>query len=650
MLGTCIRAEFLLAGSLCGFIQECSNVFLNAIHIETGTNFLILSQRSNFKAVCTTTSDKEGQAVVDDMMSKTVLDKYQASVFAFVVGDALGAATEFLSAEEIVSRYGKVEELLGGRYGKIAKGDGTDDTQMLLCVARSLIETEELHLKDIADRFVKWYLDKPIGIGDICQRSISRYYNGGSLEAPYNVLDAGNGGVMRALPAVLRFRRDKRLACFAAVMQSRITHNCKLSDYSCTVYTELLLKALNGDSKEEMERYAKEHPIFYLDEYDGMSGGYVVETMRSIMHCFFSTSSLKEALTLAANLGHDTDTIAALTGGIAGAYYGLAGFPKEWLADMNPYVLEECIAISRKLLRLSDESYEGSFDSLFKFRGVNAHSSDPIREIESGMDLLSKYKAVLLGFSIGDRFQDLNQLWKNRQDDENALIDDMAMEMAFNGEYCGFVEAYATQMMLSVAVSVTKWKRLIPKDISWRLQNIVSGKATFLISALELMRGRELPLVLLYRNDASMLHEAIVKEARIIGDSEIAETAALCYAEVVREALNGKSKEQLKEIISRSSCYASNGSNQNEERGIFSVLRMAFDCFLNTDTMEEAIEQASMNGKGEDAVSALCGGLSGAFYGMGGVPNRWMAHVERNVKTDISNLAEKLLALSLDAA
>ena len=68
-----------------------------------------------------------------------------------------------------------------------------------------------------------------------------------------------------------------------------------------------------------------------LQESDIKSSGYVLDTLEAVVWCFLNTENYKEAVLKAVNLGEDTDTIAALTGGLAGLYYGIDQIPKEWI-------------------------------------------------------------------------------------------------------------------------------------------------------------------------------------------------------------------------------------------------------------------------------------------------------------------------------
>lgn len=285
-----------------------------------------------------------------------VTKPYQASLLAFAVGDALGATTEFCTPAEIRNEYGVHRDIIGGGWLDLEPGQITDDTEMTLCVARSLVEHRGFVLSDVADRFVDWYNSDPVDIGSTCRAGIHRYIKTGKLEAPFDINGAGNGGVMRSLPLALWFAGDREALLHATVAQSRLTHNNPESDLGCCCYADLVAAALGGSDKEELKSIADGYPQFAPEMFDGKSGGYVVETMRSVLHCFFTTDSLEGALIRAANLGGDADTVAALLGGLVGAFYGYDAIPVRWLDMLERGINDECEKLGLRLQHRKDDA------------------------------------------------------------------------------------------------------------------------------------------------------------------------------------------------------------------------------------------------------------------------------------------------------
>ena len=88
----------------------------------------------------------------------------------------------------------------------------------------------------------------------------------------------------------------------------------------------------------------------FADDFEALpeekikSTGYVVDTLEAALWCLLTTESYRECVLKAVNLGGDTDTVAAVAGGLAGALYGIEGIPEEWLNTLikREYIEEIC--------------------------------------------------------------------------------------------------------------------------------------------------------------------------------------------------------------------------------------------------------------------------------------------------------------------
>jgi ADP-ribosyl-[dinitrogen reductase] hydrolase len=94
-------------------------------------------------------------------------------------------------------------------------------------------------------------------------------------------------------------------------------------------------------------------PRFRFDPYRGRSGGYVAETLQTVLHHLFATRSFEECLVAVVNQGGDADTTGAIAGAVAGAYYGPADLPARWLRRLDPGLREELVALADRLVALS---------------------------------------------------------------------------------------------------------------------------------------------------------------------------------------------------------------------------------------------------------------------------------------------------------
>lgn len=286
-----------------------------------------------------------------------IRSRARAAFIGLAVGDALGAPVEFLTAPEIRAEYGVLKEIVGGGWLRLKPGKVTDDTEMALCIARALAAAGRWSLTGIADNFAAWLKSRPVDVGDTCRRGIRNYMLKGTLETPPNQWDAGNGALMRMLPVVLFTLGDERLMADCVTAQARITHNHPLSDGACVVMGKLLHLSLLGCSKtrlrNELELLFTGCEQFRFHAYKGLSTGYVVDTMQTVLYHFFRGRDFEECLVDTVNRGGDADTAGAIVGALAGAYYGPEGIPRRWLKRMDRNVMEEVDHLARNLIDLS---------------------------------------------------------------------------------------------------------------------------------------------------------------------------------------------------------------------------------------------------------------------------------------------------------
>jgi len=95
---------------------------------------------------------------------------------------------------------------------------------------------------------------------------------------------------------------------------------------------------------------ATEFPKFRYAPYHGLSTAYVADTMQTVLHFLFATSSFEECLIATVNQGGDADTTGAIVGAIAGAYYGIDAIPREWLRKLDPSVRAEIEQLADELI------------------------------------------------------------------------------------------------------------------------------------------------------------------------------------------------------------------------------------------------------------------------------------------------------------
>ena len=275
----------------------------------------------------------------------TLQDRALAAYLGFAIGDALGAPAEFMTKREIAAEYGVLRDMKGGGWLKIKPGHITDDAQMSLALARSLIRRGGLDQRDICEEFAAWLKSGPIDVGNTCRRGIRRFIVHGTVEGTFAPGDAGNGAAMRVLPVALATLGDPARGETWALAQGRTTHHHPLSDSACITLVRMMHALLGGAGKPETREFADalvaQHRNFRFEPYPGQCTPYVVDTLQTVLHFFYSTETFSDCLIQTVNQGGDADTNAALAGRLAGATHGLAAIPDRWLARLDTRVAAE---------------------------------------------------------------------------------------------------------------------------------------------------------------------------------------------------------------------------------------------------------------------------------------------------------------------
>ena len=258
------------------------------------------------------------------------------------VGDALGATVEFMLPREIEATYGVHRDIRGGGWLKLKAGQITDDTQMSLALGNAIIARGGWDTRTAADAFVTWLNSKPVDVGNTCRRGIRRYMLDGSLEAPPNEGDAGNGACMRNLPVALATLGDTQAFEDWTLAQCHITHHHPLSDAATLALGNMVQQLLQGGGikacRAEANQLLSLHPKFRFDPYPGRATAYILDTVQTVLHYFFRTDSFESCVTDVVNRGEDADTTGALAGMLAGAAYGVEAIPTRWLGTLDPRI------------------------------------------------------------------------------------------------------------------------------------------------------------------------------------------------------------------------------------------------------------------------------------------------------------------------
>ncbi len=284
------------------------------------------------------------------------------ALLGVAIGDAVGVPVEF-QPRYLLTR----EPVTGMRaYGSHGQPAGTwsDDSSLTFCLAEMLCE--DYNLTNLANRFVNWKQNAywtPYGnvfdIGIATSAAIEDLAMGirPVLAGGYHEGSNGNGSLMRILPLLFFIQHKNMQERFSIISDvSSLTHRHIRSVIGCFFYLELALEikkgfdpitayrqacsAVNTFLDETAVCPAEERDIFArilsgnianLQEGEIASSGYVIHTLEASIWCLLNTGNYRDAVLKAVNLGEDTDTTGAVTGGLAGLYYGYESIPAGWL-------------------------------------------------------------------------------------------------------------------------------------------------------------------------------------------------------------------------------------------------------------------------------------------------------------------------------
>lgn len=303
------------------------------------------------------------------------------AVVGSAVGDALGGPFEFGPQGAFSVRFpvpGAGEEMCGGMSWE--PGEATDDTQMAVLVADSLLARGGLDLPDMFERFRLWAASEPKDIGLQTEAVLTD-------DAPWDLAAAlyfqtagraaGNGSLMRATTGAVYFARDGQSATMGAARRiAALTHGDRAAWEGTAVYHELIRVSLEGQDPiaalpgviglihpDHRARYAVVlAPDWHPDQATEFNGA-IWPCLGSAVWALRTTRNFEEALRGAIDLGGDTDTVAAVTGGLAGALYGLHAIPTRWTKPLHVPIpgcdgrtlrLDDLIDLARGLLSNSD--------------------------------------------------------------------------------------------------------------------------------------------------------------------------------------------------------------------------------------------------------------------------------------------------------
>ena len=290
---------------------------------------------------------------------------YLDGIMGLVVGDAVGVPYEFKSRKTM--KLYPATGMIGYGTHYQSKGTWSDDSSMTIATLESLKYNESLD--EMMYRFNDWYRNGEytatgvmFDIGGTTARAINNYGKHKNIFTcgETSINSNGNGSLMRILPACIYcFKKYRRGAEETELVNyihrvSSLTHAHMISKMACGFYyfmvKNIILRGIDGirdgiDQAFEFYKGYKELKEFRrlenvkefakTEEKHIRSGGYVLDSLEASIWCLLNTKTYKDCILKAVNLGSDTDTTAAITGGLAGIVYGYNGIPKTWVNNIK---------------------------------------------------------------------------------------------------------------------------------------------------------------------------------------------------------------------------------------------------------------------------------------------------------------------------
>lgn len=313
--------------------------------------------------------------------------KVAASIYGTAVGDAIGVPVQFKDRGDRKQR--PVTDMKGYGTFNLPEGSWSDDTSMTLCLADSLAQKNAFDCTDVMEKFAEWYIKgkytpfgKSFDVGHTCGQSIFKWGSGNYEPITWGGQgenNNGNGSLMRISPlpffimsklGELAFSTEDSFNLIHDV--SSLTHAHPISLLGCDIYCAVMHQIILGTKKEDLlpkalpsiGSYVRSHAeysefikvydrLFHIDfkdltEDEINSTGYIVDSLEAALWCFLTTDNFHDCVLKAVNLGNDTDTIGAIAGSIAGAYY--QEIPEDWVNKLK----------KKKLIDKIIKDFEGS--------------------------------------------------------------------------------------------------------------------------------------------------------------------------------------------------------------------------------------------------------------------------------------------------
>lgn len=287
------------------------------------------------------------------------LSRAQGCLLGQLAGDSLGGLVEFRSAASIKSKYpAGLRELMNGGHWGILAGQPTDDSEMALMLARSIVQSKGYEPTAALDAYLHWYGSPPFDIGGTTSAALSGARRGrtpqerlAGAKQHANTSSQANGSLMRISPLAIFGAGDPATAAAWARADSSLTHPHQVCKDSCAVFVAAIATAIATDCSaqdcyqaalDEARRSSVAEPVAEAlreaaerppEDYQTQQG-WVLIALQNAFYQLLHAPSLEEGVVQTVMAGGDTDTNAAIAGALLGAVHGRDAIPPQWLRSI----------------------------------------------------------------------------------------------------------------------------------------------------------------------------------------------------------------------------------------------------------------------------------------------------------------------------
>ena len=255
----------------------------------------------------------------------TLRDRFLGALLGLAVGDAVAAATQYRRP----GTFTPVGDMLGGGPFDLPRGAWSDDTSMALCLADSLLERNGFDARDQMDRYRRWQQEgflsatgQCVGITASTARAIAMsQWRRQAFSGSHDPLQVDPEPLSRVVAPVLFFFASGGQAVDQATEAARTTCQATAVLDACRSLASALHAALSGQPKAV---------VLELVAQAATGGRGAPAVLTAAAAAFGATANFRDAILYAANLGGDSDVVAAVCGQLAGAYYSVKAIPTSW--------------------------------------------------------------------------------------------------------------------------------------------------------------------------------------------------------------------------------------------------------------------------------------------------------------------------------